>query len=479
MASSAIAKIHKYIEENEGKFIENLREAVEIPSVSCWADTRNDCFKMVEWTEKRLKTLGFTTKIHQQATHEVEGKTMQLPPILMGNLGKDPAKKTLLIYGHLDVQPAKLSDGWDTEPFKLVEKDGKLYGRGSTDDKGPVLGWLHAIEAFQKTGQEVPLNLKVVFECMEECGSEGLEEMLVAHKDTFLKDVDAVTISDNYWLGTETPCLTYGLRGLSYFMVEVECGTKDLHSGVFGGAVHEAMTDLIWLLNQLVDVKGKILIPGVLDDVAPVTEGEEKLYDDINFDLAAFKSDCGVQGLTHPTCKKSTLMSRWRNPSLSIHGIEGAFADPGAKTVIPRKVIGKFSIRLVPNQHPDKIGKIVKTYLEKKWAERGSPNKLNVSMGHGGKPWVADHSHANFDAAKKATESVYGQKAVMTREGGSIPITITFQEVTGKNVMLLPMGQSDDGAHSQNEKIGKRNYLLGTKLFASYLLELAALKDSF
>lgn len=227
----------RYIDDNEAKFIGNLKEAVEIRSVSCWADTRKDCFRMVEWTEEKLKVLGFSTEIKQQDNHEVEGKTVQLPPILLGSLGNDPAKKTLLIYGHLDVQPAKVTDGWDYEPFTLTENDGKLYGRGSTDDKGPVLGWLHAIEAFQQSGLEIPLNLKVVFECMEECGSEGLEETLIALKDTFLKNVDAVTISDNYWLGTDRPCLTYGLRGISYFFMEVECGTKDLHSGVFGGAV--------------------------------------------------------------------------------------------------------------------------------------------------------------------------------------------------------------------------------------------------
>ncbi|CAL8109856.1 unnamed protein product [Orchesella dallaii] len=474
MAEQTRAKLCKYIEDNQSKFVDTLREAVEIPSVSCWADTRKDCVRMVDWTEGKLKALGFETEIRQQANHEVEGKTMQLPPILLATLGKDPSKKTLLIYGHLDVQPAKTSDGWDYEPFKLTEDKGNLYGRGSTDDKGPVLGWVHAVEAFQKSGVDIPVNIKAVFECMEECGSEGLEELLISLKDTFLSDIDAVTISDNYWLGTQTPCLTYGLRGLSYFMVEVECGTKDLHSGVFGGAVHEALPDLIWLLNQLVDVKGTILIPGILDDVLKLTDAESKLYDEIDFDLGEFKKDCGIRGLTSPTCKKTTLMSRWRNPALSVHGIEGAFSDPGAKTVIPRKVIGKFSIRLVPNQHPDKIGKIVKEYLEKKWAERGSPNKLIVSMGHGGKPWVADHAHPNYVAAATATEQVYGVKPILTREGGSIPITITFQEVTGKNVMLLPMGQSDDGAHSQNEKISKRNYIEGTKLFVSYLLELGA-----
>ncbi|ODM91535.1 Cytosolic non-specific dipeptidase [Orchesella cincta] len=457
-AEESREKLCKYIEDNKSQFISNLKEAVEIPSVSCWAASRPSCFQMVSWTDSKLKELGFTTEIRQQENHEVEGKILQLPPILTGFLGSDPSKKTVLIYGHLDVQPAKTSDGWDYEPFTLTEApNGNLYGRGSTDDKGPVLGWLHAVEAFQKVGVEIPVNIKIVFECMEEVGSEGLEEMLISLKDTFLKDVDVVTISDNYWIGTQTPCLTYGLRGLSYFSVEVECGTKDLHSGVFGGAVHEALPDLIWLLDQLVDVKGTIQIPGVMDDVLKLTEE---------------RADSTTTLISIPKPSKTRLEF---GACPLLHGIEGAFSDPGAKTVIPRKVIGKFSIRLVANQEPDKIGKIVKSYLETKWEQRGSPNKMVVSMGHGGRPFISDYNHPNYVAAVKATEFVYGVKPIMTRSGGSIPITIVFQEVTGKNVMLLPMGQADDGAHSQNEKISKRNYIEGTKLFVTYLLELGAL----
>ena len=162
---------------------------------------------------------------------------MDLPPVLFAHLGKDPSKKTVMIYGLLDVQPALVEDGWDTEPFVLTEKNDRLYGRGSTDDKGPVLGWLHAIEAFQQTGQSLPVNLKFCLEGMEESGSEGLEELLFKEKDGFMSGVDFVCISDNYWLGKNKPCLTYGLRGLCYFFIEVECATKDLHSGVFGGSM--------------------------------------------------------------------------------------------------------------------------------------------------------------------------------------------------------------------------------------------------
>lgn len=385
-------------------------------------------------------------------------------------------KKTVLIYGHLDVQPAAVSDGWDTEPFVLTEKNGNLYGRGSTDDKGPVLDWINAIEAYKELDQDIPINLKFCFEGMEESGSEGLDSELAKRKDTFLKDVDYVCISDNYWLGKNKPCLTYGLRGVCYFYLEIESSTKDLHSGVFGGAIHESMVDLVAMLNELVDSKGKILVPGVYDSVAPLTDAEKELYKDIEFDCEAFRQDSGCYDLIYPNDKANTLMARWRFPSLSIHGVQGAFDGAGAKTVIPRKVIGKFSIRNVPNQEPQVLEKLVVDHLEKKFKERNSPNKLKVSMDHGAKSWVADFNHPHYQAAKKAVTKVFNVVPDFTREGGSIPVTLTFQELTGKNVLLLPIGQSDDGAHSQNEKISKVNYIQGIKLLGTYFHEVSMIQ---
>ena len=320
---------------------------------------------------------------------------------MFGQLGSDPKKKTLCIYGHLDVQPAAFEDGWNTEPFVLTEKDGKLYGRGSTDDKGPVLGWLHTIQAYKANNVPIPVNLKFVFEGMEESGSEGLDEVVLSRKNTFFKDVDFVCISDNYWLGTKKPCLTYGLRGLSYFTIEVECAAKDLHSGVYGGAVHEAMTDLIHMMAALVDNRGKILIPGIMDAVVPMTPEEEKLYHEIDFCCNEFRNDVGCKRLIHET-KVHTLTHRWRFPSLSLHGIEGAFSGAGSKTVIPKKVIGKFSIRLVPNQEPEVIKTQVEQYLHEVFAKLNSPNKFKVTMLSGGRPWVSDPNNINFKAGRLA-----------------------------------------------------------------------------
>ncbi|XP_055152374.1 cytosolic non-specific dipeptidase isoform X2 [Symphalangus syndactylus] len=407
---TALTTLFKYIDENQDRYIKKLAKWVAIQSVSAWPEKRGEIRRMMEVAAADIKQLGGSVELVDIGKQKLpDGSEIPLPPILLGRLGSDPQKKTVCIYGHLDVQPAALEDGWDSEPFTLVERDGKLYGRGSTDDKGPVAGWINALEAYQKTDQ-------------------------------------------------------------------VECSNKDLHSGVYGGSVHEAMTDLILLMGSLVDKRGNILIPGINEAVAAVTEEEHKLYDDIDFDIEEFAKDVGAQILLHSS-KKDILMHRWRYPSLSLHGIEGAFSGSGAKTVIPRKVVGKFSIRLVPNMTPEVVSEQVTSYLTKKFAELRSPNEFKVYMGHGGKPWVTDFSHPHYVAGRRAMKIVFGVEPDLTREGGSIPVTLTFQEATGKNVMLLPVGSADDGAHSQNEKLNRHNYIEGTKMLAAYLYEVSQLKD--
>ncbi|RZB39994.1 cytosolic non-specific dipeptidase [Asbolus verrucosus] len=464
------------IDKNKLKYVNNLKEAVAIQSVSAWPHKRVDVRKMVEWTQVRMQKLNIKTELKELGKQTLpDGKVIDLPPVVFGVLGSDPAKKTVLIYGHLDVQPALLEDGWNSEPFELTERNNKLYGRGSSDDKGPVLCWLHAIEAYQSLGIDIPVNIKFVFEGMEESGSVGLNDLLFSEKDKFLAKVDYVCISDNYWLGKDKPCITYGLRGVCYFFVEVECSCKDLHSGVFGGTVHEAMTDLVYLLNTLVDKNGKIQVTGIYNEVAPLHKNEHEIYKKIDFDVCQYRDDIGCERLPHNEQKEALLMHRWRYPSLSIHGIEGAFAEPGAKTVIPGKVIGKFSVRIVPNQTPKQVEKYVVSYLEKKWKEHGSPNKMKAYMTDGGDPWTEDPSHPHYTAGIKATKHVYKVDPDLTREGGSIPVTLTLQQATGKNVILLPVGAGDDGAHSQNEKIDLRNYIEGTKLLGAYLYEVGQL----
>ncbi|KAK5133501.1 hypothetical protein LTR08_007638 [Meristemomyces frigidus] len=467
-----LASYFQAVDANADAFIHRLAEAVAIPSVSAEDARRPDVVKMGLFLKAQLEALG--AKMEARPLGKQPGKEhLELPPAIIGRYPakKDESKRTILVYGHYDVQPANLSDGWRTEPFKLsVDDKGRMYGRGSTDDKGPVLGWVNAIEAHQKAGVDFPVNLLMCFEGMEEYGSEGLDDFIIAEckPGKFFADADAVCISDNYWLGTEKPCLTYGLRGCSYYSVEISGPGQDLHSGVFGGTAQEPMTDLMRVMSTLVDGDGKILISGIKELVAPLTKEEQSLYKDIAFTMDNLYESLGSKTAIFPD-KESTLMARWRYPSLSLHGIEGAFSAPGAKTVIPAKVTGKFSIRTVPNMEPAEVDKLVYAHVTTAFAALHSKNTLNCHLQHSGKWWVASPKHWNFTAAAKAVESVWHTQPDLTREGGSIPVTLTFEQATGKNVLLLPMGSSTDAAHSVNEKLDRRNYVEGIKLLGAYL----------
>ncbi|KAF3933110.1 Aminoacylase-1 [Dactylella cylindrospora] len=421
---------------------------------------------MAEFLRSELETLGATVEYHYPG-EQFPG--LDLPPILFGRYGDDPNKRNILVYGHYDVQPAFKEDGWSNEPFDLtIDAEGRMFGRGSTDDKGPVLGWLNVIQAHQKTGLPLPVNLLFCFEGMEESGSEGLEDFIKKEAKGYYGETDAVCISDNYWLGTTKPCLTYGLRGCSYYAVEVSGPAQDLHSGVYGGTVTEPMTDLVNILRTLVDNKGTILIDGIYDQVAPLTEAEVARYQNIDFEMSTLYEALGSETVVS-TNAQEILMKRWRFPSLSVHGIEGAYYAPGAKTVIPAKVIGKFSIRTVPDMELAEVTRLVEAHIKKVTGSLGTNNTVKTTLIHDGKWWVADPDHWNFRAAAKATKQVWGVEPDLTREGGSIPITLTFEEETGKNVLLLPMGTSTDQPHSINEKLDKKNYIQGTKLLGSYL----------
>ncbi|KAK4908436.1 Cys-Gly metallodipeptidase, partial [Elasticomyces elasticus] len=458
----------KTVDSMADSFIERLRKAVAIPSVSADEERRPDVVKMGRFLASELKALGAHVE-ERPLGKQPHKEHLELPPVIIARYGDDKNKRTILVYGHYDVQPALKEDGWATEPFNLtVDDKGRMYGRGSTDDKGPVLGWLNSIEAHQKAGIEFPVNLLMCFEGMEEYGSEGLDDFIQAEASKFFADADAVCISDNYWLGTEKPCLTYGLRGCNYYSIEISGPGQDLHSGVFGGTAQEPMTDLVRVMSSLVDTDGTILIPGLSDLVAPLTDEEKSLYTGISFTMDNLYESLGSKTGIYED-KERTLMGRWRYPSLSLHGIEGAFSAPGAKTVIPAKVVGKFSIRTVPDMEIDAVNALVYEHVRAAFAKLRSKNTLSVSLQHAGKWWVASPRHWNFTAAGKAVERVWGVKPDLTREGGSIPVTLTFEQATGKNVLLLPMGSSTDAAHSINEKLDRRNYIEGIKLLGAYL----------
>ncbi|XP_068788150.1 beta-Ala-His dipeptidase isoform X5 [Struthio camelus] len=420
-SSSALeTEIFQYIDLHQSGFVENLEEWVAVESDSVQPDLRKEVIRMMALAADRLKALGATVNSVNLGSHQLpDGQNLPLPPVILAELGKDPQKPTVCFYGHVDVQPAKKDDGWKTDPYTLTEINGNLYGRGATDNKGPVLAWMNAVETFIALKLAMPVNFKFVIEGMEEAGSLGLEQLLEEEKQYFFADVDYVVISDNLWLSNRKPALTYGTRGNACFFVQVESGDKDLHSGTFGGIIHEPMTDLIALLDSLVDPTGYIRIPGIYDGVAVLTEEEKKLYESIEFDLEEHKNNSGVK-----------------------------------KFLYDNKVV---------------------EYLENVFSKRKSPNKLKVSMPLGAKPWVADINDPLYIAAKRAVRTVFREDPDFIRDGSTVPIARMFQTITQRSVIMLPIGAADDGEHSQNEKISRYNYIEGTKVFAVLFLEISKL----
>ncbi len=440
-----------------------LKELIRIPSVSADSNRREDARKTAVFIESKLIELGAETKL-------VENEKKGLNPLLLGKLGNDPNKFTVAIYSHYDVQPALKSDGWNTEPFEPVEKDGYLYGRGASDDKGPIAATLTAIEEFVAMG-EAPVNFRFIYEGEEESGSGGFEETLSKHAD-FLGKLDRIMILDTAWFSDDAPGMDYGFRGLAYMGIEIQGPEKDIHSGLAGGIIREPMTDLVKILAQLHDANHKVAILGFYDDVVAVTPEEEKFYENLEFDIEKFKEANGLPALLSND-KKTILMDNWRNPCLSIHGIEGAFYEPGAKTVIPGKVIGKVSMRLVPNQDPVKIANLFSKHVEDLFERLNSPNRLVVHTYGTGDWWYGDPNSFLYDKARKILKEYWGTEPTLTRSGGSIPIIPFMEKLFDAPAIAIGIGQNSDGAHSQNERIRIKNIIGAKEVLKMYFNELA------
>uniref|UniRef100_A0A673KQE8 Beta-Ala-His dipeptidase-like n=1 Tax=Sinocyclocheilus rhinocerous TaxID=307959 RepID=A0A673KQE8_9TELE len=452
VSSFRFEELTQYVNSHEEEFIETLRQWIAVESDSSDVTKRPDLHRMMDMTAEKLRLVGGSVEMVDVGTQALpNGSSLALPKVVTARFGEDPSKRTVCVYGHVDVQPAKKEDGWATDPYELTDIDGNLYGRGASDNKAPVLAWIHTVEVYKALNIDLPVNVKFIIEGMEETGSNGLDDMIVAQKDSFFSDVDYIIISDCVWL-SRRPALTYGTRGNCYFFAEVEGPKKDLHSGVYGGTVMEPMTDLISIL------------------------GADLLRQLKTLHIIRLCFGCSTKLFPLDSSKVDLLAHRWRHPTVSIHGIEGAFSSPGTKTVIPAKVIAKFSIRQVPNMDPAVVEKQVTDYLHSVFAKRKSPNKLNITMVIGAKPWLADPKHPLYEAGKAAVKRVFAVEPDLIREGGTIPIARTFQDVTGKSIIMLPIGGFDDGLHSQNEKISRYNYMEGTKLFIAYLHEVSQIK---
>nr|XP_050039199.1 cytosolic non-specific dipeptidase-like [Dermacentor andersoni] len=472
-----LAAVFRIIEEDKDQMLSWLKELVAIPTVSAEVSHREDIMCLIQQTEKKLKKHGVHVTLEPLGDQKLsDGNTIPYPPLLLASTKHDPKRKTLCVYGHLDVQPAHKEDGWGTEPFQPVEKDGRLFGRGTAHNKGPLTACIWALCAYLQSAGRPPLNVRMLIDSMQEVDSQGIAAYLKSsNKSELLGGIDYVCISDGVWLRPKTPCLTYALRGICHFQVEVTCADSDLHSGVYGGTAIEAMPDLMYLLNSLTDAEGRIKVPGIYDEVLPLTHEERKVYEGIKFDLEAYRKEVGVPRLAVAD-KVELLMRRWRYPSLSIHGVEGAHWSAGDKAVIPARVVGKFSIRTVPNQRVQKVRECVEKHLQGQFTKRGSPNQVKVIMTHCAEPWFIDPSGPNFQAAEAAVKHAYGVVPDKIRGGFTVGPAKLIQDNVCRDVLVMSINPPGCGFHSQNESVSVADLVSGAKLFAAYMHELSKLK---
>ncbi len=452
--------IKQYVEQNKQRFLDELFELLRFPSVSADPKYKQDVLNAADYVAQKLREAG---------ADRVEVCETAGNPIVYGEKGSDPSKPTILVYGHYDVQPADPLDLWETPPFEPTIRDGKIYARGSADDKGQFYMHVKAFELMVQQGN-LPCNVKFMIEGEEEVGSSNLGIFVKANKERLKADV--VLISDTSMISMEHPSLETGLRGLSYLEVEVTGPNRDLHSGVYGGAVANPATVLAKLIASLHDENNHITIPGFYDDVAELTTAERKALNEAPYDESAYKSDLGVDELWGEK-GFSTLERTGTRPTLEVNGIWGGYIGEGAKTVLPSKAYAKISMRLVPDQHSNKITKLFTDHF-KKIAPKSV--KVKVTPHHGGEPVVTPTNSVAFKAAQKAITESFGKEPIPTRGGGSIPIVALFEAELGIKTVLMGFGLDSDALHSPNEKYDIVNYYKGIEtipLFHKYFAELS------
>ena len=450
----------QYIDEHKDRLLNELFELLRFPSVS--ADPK--------YTEYVLQTADFVAqKLKDAGADKVEVCTTAGYPIVYGEKIIDPALPTVLTYGHYDVQPPDPLELWKSPPFEPTVRDGKIYARGACDDKGQFYMHVKAFELMMQTNT-LPCNIKFMIEGEEEVGSDNLGIFVKANKERLKADV--VLISDTSMISMEHPSLETGLRGLSYLEVEVVGPNRDLHSGVYGGAVANPATILAKMIASLHDENNHINIPGFYDDVVDLTAEERKALNEAPYNEEEYKADLDVKELWGEK-GYTTLERTGTRPTLEVNGIWGGYIGEGAKTVLPSKANAKISMRLVPNQHSDKIRDLFTAHFTK----IAPPYvKVKVTPHHGGEPVVTPTDSVAYRAAQKAIEESFGKKPIPTRGGGSIPIVALFEEVLGIKTVLMGFGLDSDALHSPNEKYDIFNYYKGIEtipLFHKYFAALS------
>jgi acetylornithine deacetylase/succinyl-diaminopimelate desuccinylase-like protein len=442
-----------FVNVNRDRYLEELKALLAIPSISALPEHSADVRRCAEWCADEMRRIGLQNV-----------KLIDTPgnPVVYGDWLNAPDAPTILFYGHYDVQPVDPVELWESPPFEATIRDGEIYARGSADDKGQIFMHFKAVEAHLKQNGRLPVNIKFMIEGEEEVGSAHLDEFVRSHKSDLAADV--VVISDSPMFAKGVPSICYGLRGLVYFQIDLRGSSTDLHSGSFGGAVANPAIVLTQVLAQMKDRGGRIKIPGFYDDVVALNDDERKAWATLPFNEKKYRKDFGIPKVFGES-GYSTLERTWARPTFEVNGLLSGFTGEGAKTVLPAVAMAKVSMRLVPNQDPDKIAPLFEAYV-KKIAPKTV--EVKVTRMHGGKPWMTAYDNAFVQAAARAIERGFGQKPVLTREGGSIPVVSTFQEELGLPSVLFGVGLPDENAHAPNEKLDVTNFHNG--IIASAIL---------
>lgn len=451
------AAIDRYVKENEQRFLEELKDFLRIPSISTLPENKEATHRAADFVVDHLLAAGM---------ENVELIETERHPLVYADWLHAPGKPTVLCYGHYDVQPPDPLELWETPPFEPTERNGNLYARGSADDKGQMFSHIKALEATRAIYGKMPVNVKVLIEGEEEVGGESVAAYVAANPQKLKADVALVSDTEMYEPGM--PTLNIGLRGLCYMEIEARGPMRDLHSGLYGGAAPNAVFGLIELLSKAKDASGHIQIPGIYSDVAPPSAEEKQSWEHLPFDETEYlKNEVGSMELTGEP-GYSVFERTWARPTFEVHGIAGGFTGAGAKTVIPAKAVAKVSIRLVPNQDPDKVVRAVKQWVKEN-APRGIQCEVRVlSAGPG---LMVNPDHPAIRVAAKAFSDIFGKPTVFTRSGGSIPIVGDFANHLGIPTILMGFGLPDDGLHSPNEKYCIRNYFDGIRTLGHFFEE--------
>jgi len=454
--------IIKYIESNKERYLEELIDFLRIPSISNEEANKGDIRKAASWLESHLNGIG----LENVKVFETEGH-----PIVYGDwLKAGDNVPTVLVYGHYDVQPVDPLELWTSPPFEPVVKGNKIYARGSADDKGQIFIHIKSLEAHLKNNGKLPINVKVIFEGEEEVGSVNLEKFIEVQKEKL--KADYIVISDTSMYTDNLPSICYGLRGLCYMQIDIVGPNRDLHSGSFGGGVNNPINVLAEIINKLKDEKGKILINGFYDDVLKLTDVEREEFKRLPFDEKDYMKDLEVEELFGEE-GYTTVERVSARPTLDCNGIWGGYQGKGAKTVLPSAAGAKISMRLVPNQSPEKIAILFEKFISKITPKSV---KVKVTSLHGGKPSLTAIDTPAIGAAVSSLKKAFGVDPVFFKEGGSIPIVNSFKEILGADAILLGFGLPDDNIHSPNEKFDLGNFYKGISTIAYYYEELSKIK---